>query len=158
MIEHREKGRINFMGKPSITVRLWNLLEESRIASGELRPVECEALVDTGATFVVLPQVLAEQLSLPFAGNRRVRYADGHTSEKALVGALIVQVDGRTAQCRAIVEPNGGQVLIGQLALEDLDLYVDCQGRRLVPRPESPDMPMAEAYFLRPALGAFGRA
>jgi hypothetical protein len=49
-------------------------------------------------------------------------------------------------ECRAIIEPDRDQVLIGQIALEDWDLLVDCARRRLVPRPESPDMPMHEIY------------
>ena len=134
------------MGKPLVRIRLWNLFQDADVQAGRVAPLEREALADTGAMYVMLPKQLADHLGLLSAGTRRIRYADGRIEEKPLVRGLVIEAEGRTADCRAIVEDNGPQLLIGQLALEDLDLYVDCPGRRLVPRAESPDMPMAEQY------------
>ena len=133
------------VGKPLVTVKLWSLFQDKAVRDGLVEPIIREALVDTGATHVMLPQAVAESLALPEAGTRRVRYADGRTAVRRLVRGLVMEVEGRTTDCQAVVEPGAVQVLIGQTALEGLDLYVDCQGRCLVPRPESPDMPMVEA-------------
>jgi hypothetical protein len=38
----------------------------------------------------------------------------------------------------------GDEVLIGQTVLEKPDLFVDCQGQRLVPNPAHPDRPVAK--------------
>jgi hypothetical protein len=36
-----------------------------------------------------------------------------------------------------------GEVLIGQVILEKLDLLVDCKNQRLIPNPAHPDYPVA---------------
>ena len=38
----------------------------------------------------------------------------------------------------------GDEVLIGQTALEKLDLFVDCVNQRLVPNPAHPDQPVSK--------------
>lgn len=37
------------------------------------------------------------------------------------------------------------QVLVGQFVLEMLDLWMDSKNGRVIPNPESPDMPILEA-------------
>jgi hypothetical protein len=41
-----------------------------------------------------------------------------------------------------VVNPPASEPLLGQIILERLDLLVDCKEGKLVPRPESPYMPM----------------
>jgi hypothetical protein len=56
--------------------------------------------------------------------------------------ALVVELQGRDTLEEALVL--GDEVLIGQTVLEKLDLFVDCQGRRLVPNPSHPDQPITK--------------
>jgi len=39
---------------------------------------------------------------------------------------------------------SGNEVIIGQTALEKLDLMVDCVSRRLIPNPAHPDQPVSK--------------
>ena len=56
---------------------------------------------------------------------------------------VIVEIAGRNTLDEAMVL--GDEVLIGQTVLEKLDLFVDCDGRRLVPNPAHPDYPVSRA-------------
>ncbi|MBM4078450.1 MAG: retroviral-like aspartic protease [Planctomycetes bacterium] len=138
------------MGKEEVKARLFNHtdllnLQRGAIAEAAVRKVEVVALVDTGATYVVIPRRIASQLGPFLTRKTKVRYADGREGEREKVFGLVIEVQGRQASVPAIVEDNGAQVLIGYVALEDLDFAVDTIGRRLIPgHPESPDTPMAD--------------
>ena len=69
-------------------------------------------------------------------------YADGRTEAVSVTGPLIVELEGRDTLEEALVL--GDEVLIGQTVLEKLDLFADCQGRRLVPNPAHPDQPVTK--------------
>ena len=109
-----------------------------------VRSVEIEALVDTGATTLVLPQDVVTRLGLAVRGTRRVRYADGHVAEVPWVGGLLIEILGRETTCDALVEPAGTTPLIGQIPLEGLDLLVDPKSREVKVNPASPDAPLLD--------------
>lgn len=134
------------MGKVIVKVRMWNVLDEDRIRSREIAPHEEECLIDAGAVSVVIPPRIVERLKLRLSGKTKVTYANMTSAVRDTAIDLRLEVMGRDTLCRAIVEPDRDQVLIGQIALEDWDLMVDCCKGTLVPRPESPDMPMHEIF------------
>jgi clan AA aspartic protease len=130
------------MGEVRVKARLINAVDEELARRGLLRPeevrrYEAEALVDTGAVCTVLPPDVVERLGLGQRGRRVVEYADGRKESVSLTGPLGVELLGRDTLEEALVL--GDEVLIGQTVLEKLDLFVDCQGRRLVPNPAHPD-------------------
>ncbi|MEM4639889.1 MAG: clan AA aspartic protease [Thermofilum sp.] len=87
------------------------------------RSVEVAALVDTGATTLVLPRRVAEELGVKPLGRMVAELADG-TMREVDYGAVEVEVSGRRAPVlAAIVE--GGEVCLGVEALERLGLAVD---------------------------------
>lgn len=51
-------------------------------------------------------------------------------------------VAGRNMECDCVVNPPATEPLLGQIILEGLDLLVDSKEGKLVPRPESPYLPM----------------
>jgi hypothetical protein len=51
---------------------------------------------------------------------------------------------GRTGLFEILAEPVGATPLVGQVVLEILDLLIDSKGRKLIPNPLSPEMPMME--------------
>ena len=61
----------------------------------EVREVEIEALVDTGATMLVLPGPVVERLGVPVLRYNDVRYANGHSARVARVGNILFEVLGR---------------------------------------------------------------
>ena len=51
-------------------------------------------------------------------------------------------VGKRSASVNCIVGPHGNEPWLGPIVLEAMDLLVDCARQALVPRPESPFLPM----------------
>ena len=125
------------MGKVVEKVRITNLLDPAKF-------VEVEAVVDTGATMVVLPQEIVDELGLKKVREVRVRYANNSTQSKSVYGVATVEISGRTGNFDVLAEAAGSQPLIGQVVLEILDLVVDSRTRRLIPNPMSPETPMVE--------------
>jgi clan AA aspartic protease len=125
------------MGKIIEKVKITNLLEPTR-------SVEIEAVIDTGATMVVLPQNIVDELMLRKIREVKVRYADNSTKLKSVYGVVTIEIKGRTGNFDVVAEAEGSQPLIGQVVLEILDLVVDPRTRRLIPNPMSPEMPIVE--------------
>jgi clan AA aspartic protease len=130
------------MGEVRVKAKLTNAGDESLVRRGMLKPeqvrtCEADALVDTGAVRTVLPPEVVSRLGLGVRGQVVAEYADGRKEAVSLTEPLFVELAGRDTVDEAIVL--GDEVLIGQTVLEKLDLFVDCQGRRLVPNPAHPD-------------------
>lgn len=133
-------GRGNgIMGKINVEVALANnrdvqQFEAGSLAAEKVRRARLTGLVDTGASYLVLPESMANQLGLPDLGTARVRYADQRKEDRRLVHQVEVELFGRRGTFRAIVEPARTDALIGAIVLEDLDLIVDCRTQTLQPR------------------------
>ena len=130
-------------------IKLINNYDEERVLSGELTPdrvrsVEIDALVDTGATMLVLPEEIVQRLGLRTAGYRNARYADGRIAEVPWVAGVKIVILGRETVVTALVGPAGTTPLIGQVPLEELDLLVDPRSRDLRANPASPDAPLLD--------------
>jgi predicted aspartyl protease len=109
------------------------------LPADQVRRRTVKGLVDSGATRLVLPAKLVKELGLPVTGKIRVRYADNRTSERNMAEGVYVELLGRHSTFAAVVEPKREDVLIGAIVLEDLDLLVDCQRQKVVPRdPQGP--------------------
>lgn len=135
------------MGEVRVKARLTNAADDELVRHGMLKPdqvrtYEAEALVDTGAVRTIVPPHVVARLGLATRGQRMAEYADGRKEAVSVTGPLIVEIDGRDTIEDALVL--GDEVLIGQTVLEKLDLFVDCQGRRLVPNPAHPDQPVTK--------------
>ncbi|MBI5486679.1 MAG: clan AA aspartic protease [Deltaproteobacteria bacterium] len=130
-------------------IKLTNGFDEERARLGEIpaervRTVELEALVDTGATMLMLPADVVSALGLAERSGRRVRYADGRVREVPLVGGVSIEILGRSMLGEALVEAAGTTPLIGQIPLEALDLVVDPKSREVTVNPASPDAPLLD--------------
>ena len=131
----REPG----MGRFSVDVDLANDEDLVRAKAGlisaeQVRRTRVRGVVDSGATRLVIPASIADQLGLELSGNIEVRYADGRTAERAIARRIALAYGGRESVFNAIVEPGRKSLLIGAIVLEDLDFLVDCANQRLVPR------------------------
>lgn len=137
------------MGKIMTKVKLtnqtdWNLALTGRLDPAQVRTVEVEALVDTGATMLALPADVCRTLGLVEEGVRNVRYADGRRRSVPWVGGVRVGILGRDMTCDALVQAEGTTPLIGQIPLEGLDLVVDPKSQDVSVNPASPDVPLME--------------
>jgi predicted aspartyl protease len=104
------------------------------LAADKVRRVKILGVVDTGASRLVLPQSVADQLGLASTGNVKVTYANGSTAERPRVEGVSLELLGRRGVYVASVEPNRDTALIGAFVLEDLDFLVDPAKECLYPR------------------------
>ena len=110
----------------------------------QVRSEELEALVDAGATGLVLPADVVARLGFREEGTKKVRYADGHFGIVPWVGGVRIEILGREMTCDALVHPAGTTPLIGQIPLEGLDLVVDPKSRAVMANPANPDAPVLD--------------
>ena len=87
------------------------------------------ALVDTGATFTVVPAALAARIGIKPLRSVPVQLADG-SHHRFPASTAFVRVDGRESPATVLIAP-AGEVLLGVETLESLGLTVDPKRRRL---------------------------
>lgn len=117
------------------------LHEQGNLDEEKIRTVEVDALVDTGAVMVLLPQDLIEKLGLRKFGKAIVALANEEKVELDRAGTVAMTIGDRQMKMDCLVGPPRCEPLIGQLVLEGLDLIPDPLKRTLTPRPESPFLP-----------------
>jgi clan AA aspartic protease len=135
------------MGEGRVMVRLSNaadiaLVRRNLMRPEEIRAVEADALVDTGAVTFVLPSLVVERLGLARPFKQVAEYADGRREEVDVTEPVFVELLGRHTVEEALVL--GDEVIVGQTILEKTDLYVDCRQKRLLPNPAHPDQPVLQ--------------
>ena len=117
------------------------------ITSDQVRGVEVEALVDTGATMLALPADVVAKLGAPIRERRCAKLADGSSIEVGRVMGLRIEILGRDMTGDAWVLPAGATPLIGQVQLELLDLIVDAKSQDV--RVRLPDGPVLDLLGVR---------
>ncbi len=130
-------GRKIDMGKVIEKVKIENFNDPTR-------SIEVEAVIDTGATMVVLPQNIVSELGLKKIRETKVKYANNGIESKSIYGVVTIEIKGRTGNFDVLAEVEGAPPLIGHVVLEILDLVIDPRTRTLIPNPASPEMPMVE--------------
>lgn len=91
-----------------------------------------EALVDTGATYTVVPAPTLERLGVARHASDRFVLADGRDVELAF-GHTWVRVNGRSVITLVVFGEPGTRALLGAYTLEGVRLAPDPLARRLVP-------------------------
>jgi len=89
-------------------------------------------LVDTGATYAVLPAEVMEALGVRATEKRRVRLANGRADQWPIT-IITMGLEGQEWPTMCLVGPRGGPALIGAVTLEQFALGVDPVTMRLVP-------------------------
>jgi clan AA aspartic protease len=129
----------NQVGRFSVEVELANDRDLARAAAGDISPQQVRrltvrAVIDSGASRLVIPTAIAQQLGLPISGETNVRYADGRIAKRPAVAGIHLTWGGRSGSYTAVVEPDRDSALLGAIVLEDLDLIADCSTQTLRPR------------------------
>jgi predicted aspartyl protease len=130
------------VGEIRVKVRLTNALDEALAHRGELnadqiRSLEADAMIDTGAIRSVIPADILDKLGVQIRGQRRIQMANGQWEDVGVSEPLLFQIEDREAAEEALVL--GDEVLIGQTTLEAVDLLADCARQVLVPgHPDGP--------------------
>jgi len=87
------------------------------------REVRARALVDTGATFTIVPWRIHEELGFKVVGRRSAKTAKGYAVFDE--SFALVEVEGRRAVTPILISRELKDVLIGVITLEALGLEVD---------------------------------
>jgi predicted aspartyl protease len=129
----------DYVGRFSVECDVANYEDVIKAKGGFLPPEQVRrarlsGLVDTGATRLALPASVVAALGLPEAGPVTVRFADGRREPKTMVGAVQLEIQGRSSVFTAVVEPGRTDALIGAIVLEELDFVPDSTRQALVPR------------------------
>ncbi len=102
------------------------------------QPVEVDALADTGAVHMCIPQHVAIQLRLEQSGQKEVTIADGTKRLVPYVGPIEIRFKNRVGFGGALVMDD--QVLLGAIPMEDMDLVVSRKDRKIDVNPASPNV------------------
>lgn len=114
----------------------------------ELEPVSVNALVDTGAVHLCIPEHVQIQLKLEAIDRKEVTLADGSRKLVPYVGPIEIKFKNRTGFAGALVL--GDQVLMGAIPMEDMDLVVIPKTRTIDVNPDSPNVASSVAMGVRP--------
>ncbi|QPN56379.1 clan AA aspartic protease [Synechococcus sp. CBW1107] len=115
----------------------------SNPSQAQLQPVDVQALVDTGAVHLCIPEHLVIQLQLRELERREVVLADGHRRSVPYVGPVEIRFRNRRCFTGAMVL--GDEVLVGAIPMEDMDLVLRPQLQSVDVNPESPNIPLSLA-------------
>ena len=109
------------------------LLKNPRLP--ELEAVEVDALADSGAVHLCIPEKVSIQLKLETIDSKEVTLADGKKAVVPYVGPIEVRFKNRVGFAGALVM--GDQVLLGAIPMEDMDLVIVPKTRTLDINPNS---------------------
>jgi clan AA aspartic protease len=111
------------------------LAENGYIKQNEIRSVEIDAMVDTGAAYLCLPPKIIKELGLPFANYTPVTTGNGSLELKIFDGAKIT-INDRTVQMQVMENKDDNiPALIGYLILESMDWVVDTKSQKIIGNP-----------------------
>ena len=101
-------------------------------------PITVDALVDTGAVHLCIPEHIQIQLKLKQIDQKEVTLADGSKKLAPYVGPIEIRFRNRVGFAGGLVL--GDQVLLGVIQMEDMDLIVRPKIRTLEVNPASPNI------------------
>ncbi|GHV87007.1 hypothetical protein AGMMS50255_3030 [Spirochaetia bacterium] len=98
----------------------------------EIRQTTVQAVVDTGAGTVIINEVIRKELGLIIERLDTATLANGEKVICKITDPVDIHWKERSMTCRAWVLPGTEEVLLGAIALEDMDLIVDPKNRKLI--------------------------
>ncbi|GHV86269.1 hypothetical protein AGMMS50230_18770 [Spirochaetia bacterium] len=123
------------MGRVTAEITLSNPMDKVRVQEGirsRIREVTVTAIVDTGASTIIINEELQQQLGLEIEGKRRTTFADGGQKECGLTEGIKIHWKNRHTTCNAVVIPGAKSVLLGAIPLEDMDLIINPLKQELI--------------------------
>jgi clan AA aspartic protease len=104
----------------------------------DLQSIKVEALVDSGAVHLCIPEHIKIQFQLQEVDRKEVTLADGSRKLISYVGPIEIKFKNRIGFSGALVI--GDQVLLGAIPMEDMDLIIIPSSRKLDINPQSPNI------------------
>jgi clan AA aspartic protease len=104
----------------------------------DLAPVEVEAMADSGAVHLCIPEHVRIQLQLEEIDRKEAVMADGSRRKVPYVGPVEIRFKNRVGFSGALVM--GDQVLLGAIPMEDMDLVLFPAERKIDINPSAPNV------------------
>jgi len=106
--------------------------DEGSIPEKEIRTITLTALVDTGASTLVINEEVCRELGLAVKGTREVSLADNKKIQVKIVDPVEIHWKNRSMMCQPMVASDSGKILLGAIPLEAMDLIVDPLHQELI--------------------------
>lgn len=109
------------------------------IKTAEVRRIVVSALVDSGASMLVVPEAVRLQLGVEILSHEVAEYANGSLEEVPVAGPIELRFANRRTVADAVVI--GSEVLLGAIPMEAMDVVIHPRTRQLTVNPAHPTMP-----------------
>jgi len=125
------------MGHVNVQLTLKNLDDAKRAKKGEMpeheiRKTTVTAMVDTGATTLVINKKLFQELGLEVMDEQLITFANDAKELCKLTEPVGIYCNNRFVAMQALVVEEASEVLLGVLPLEGMDFIVDTINHKLV--------------------------
>lgn len=104
----------------------------------DIKRMSVEMLVDSGSYYMCINETVKEQLDLSVIEKRKGQLANGQIVEYDVVGPIEVKFKNRRCHVDAMVLPGDSEMLLGAIAMEDMDVLIHPLRQELVVNPEHP--------------------
>ena len=104
----------------------------------EVKQMNLNILVDTGAYNLCINEEIQEELQFPIVEKRKAETADGRIVECDVVDNVQVRFKNRAITCRAMILPGSSEPLLGAIPLEDMDVLIHPQLQEMIVNPDHP--------------------
>ena len=111
------------------------------IGQEEVKQMNLNILVDTGAYNLCINEEIQEELQFPIVEKRKAETADGRIVECDVVDNVKVRFKNRATTCRAMILPGSSEPLLGAIPLEDMDVLIHPQLQEMIVNPDHPYFP-----------------
>ena len=108
------------------------------IGQEEIKQMNVNMLVDSGAYMLAINETIQEQLQLPVVDKKKAQMADGSIKEYEVVGPIELRFKNRQCTCRAMVLPGDNEPLLGAIPMEEMDVLIHPLRQELMVNPEHP--------------------
>ena len=131
------------MGLVYAQIRLTNaddiaLSKRNYIKKDEIRYINVNAMVDSGAYMLAINESIKIQLGLDVIDEKTAQLADGSLMTLDVVGPIQVIFENRKAMCNAMVLSGETEVLLGAIPMEEMDVLIHPKEQKLIVNPAHP--------------------
>lgn len=95
------------------------------ISDEDIRCVNLNMMVDSGAIMLTINEEIREALGLSIIDHRLSQLADGTRLMLPVAGSIEVRYEGRFCTTNALVLPDDQEPLLGAIPMEEMDLWIN---------------------------------
>ena len=114
------------------------LVRSGHLAKENVRQMQVNALVDSGAWLLTINDDIRNQLGLTVIDKDLAELADGTIVDVDIVGPVDVRFENRRVTADAMVLPGATEILLGAIPMEGMDVLIDPKRQKLIVNPKTP--------------------